>query len=41
VDLIATTQDDHDLAARDEVLVVEVKDGAAVVTKSPLNEKER
>jgi membrane protein implicated in regulation of membrane protease activity len=41
VDLIATTQDDTDLAARDEVLVVEVKDGMAVVTKSPLNEKER
>src|SRR5262249_20883258 len=40
VDLIATTQDDADLAARDEVLVVEVKDGTAVVTRSPLAEKE-
>jgi membrane protein implicated in regulation of membrane protease activity len=40
VDLIATTNDDAALSARDEVLVVEVKDGTAVVTRSPLAEKE-
>jgi hypothetical protein len=41
VDLIATTTDEGELAAREEVLVVEVKDGAAVVTRSPLPPSQR
>jgi membrane protein implicated in regulation of membrane protease activity len=37
VDLLAVTDDDTPMSARDEVLVVEMRDGSALVTRSPVN----
>ena len=39
VDLIATTDDPGEIGAREEVLVVEVKEGTAVVARNPINHK--
>jgi membrane protein implicated in regulation of membrane protease activity len=39
IDLLATTDDGEDIAANDEVLIVEVRDGSAVVTHSPTSRR--
>jgi membrane protein implicated in regulation of membrane protease activity len=36
VDILAVTEDDPGLGARDEVLVVEMREGSALVTRSPV-----
>jgi membrane protein implicated in regulation of membrane protease activity len=41
VDLIATTDDPGEIGAREEVLVVEVKEGSAVVARNPIDRGEK
>ncbi|MEI8258711.1 MAG: hypothetical protein WCJ30_23820, partial [Deltaproteobacteria bacterium] len=40
VDVLATTEDEQTIGARDEVLVVEMRDGSALVTRSPVTKRD-